>query len=98
VDLYDHYAGLLEGPDLDAVLVFADNRTSVRLGLQALARGLPVMIRIGNRLSLTIEHEGREATGGVELNPDQQPSLDAVEKVLRPNIGQPIKAISDLDV
>ena len=54
--------------------------------------------RIGNRLSLTIEHEGREATGGVELNPDQQPSLDAVEKVLRANIGQPIKAISDLDV
>ena len=54
--------------------------------------------RIGNRLSLTIEHEGREATGGVELNPDQQPSLDAVEKVLWANIGQPIKAISDLDV
>ena len=34
----------LERPDLDAVLVFADNRTSVRLGLQALACGLPVMI------------------------------------------------------
>ena len=36
--------GSLERPDLDAVLVFADNRTSVRLGLQVLARGLPVMI------------------------------------------------------
>jgi len=54
--------------------------------------------RIGDRLSLTIEHEGREAMGGVELNPDQQPSLDTVEKVLRANLGKPIKALGDLDV
>lgn len=54
--------------------------------------------RIGDRLALTIEHEGREATSGVELDPDQQSLLDAVEKVLRANLGKPIKAISDLDV
>ena len=54
--------------------------------------------RIGNRLSLTIEHEGREATSGIELDPDQQPSLDDVEKVLRANLGKPIKGIGDLDV
>lgn len=54
--------------------------------------------RIGNRLSLTIEHEGREAIGGVELDPDQQPPLEAVEKLLRENLGKPIRAIGDLEV
>ena len=39
--------------------------------------------RIGNRLSLTIEHEGREAMSVVELEPDQGPSLAVVERVLR---------------
>lgn len=44
VDIHDRYERLLERPDLDAVLVFADNRTSAELGVQALARRLPVMV------------------------------------------------------
>ena len=39
----DHDA-LLARSDLDAVLVFSDNRTSAELGVRALGRGLPVMI------------------------------------------------------
>ena len=35
---------LLARRDLDAVLVFSDNRASVELGVRALERGLPVMI------------------------------------------------------
>jgi predicted dehydrogenase len=35
---------LLERSDLDAVLVFSDNRTSAELGVRALERRLPVMI------------------------------------------------------
>ena len=38
------YDALLERRDLDAVFVFADNRTSAELGRRALGRGLPVMI------------------------------------------------------
>ena len=38
------YDALLERTDLDAVFVFADNRTSAELGRRALGRGLPVMI------------------------------------------------------
>lgn len=38
------YDALLERSDLDAVLIFADNRLSAELGRRALARGLPVMI------------------------------------------------------
>jgi len=38
------YDALLERTDLDAVFVFADNRTSAELGRDALGRGLPVMI------------------------------------------------------
>jgi predicted dehydrogenase len=41
----DHDA-LLARSDLDAVLVFSDNRTSAELGVRALDRGLPVMIEI----------------------------------------------------
>jgi predicted dehydrogenase len=41
--LADHDA-LLERDDLDAVLVFADNRGSAELGVRALGHGLPVMI------------------------------------------------------
>lgn len=44
VDIHDRYERLLERPDLDAVLVFADNRTSAELGVQALGRSLPVMV------------------------------------------------------
>jgi predicted dehydrogenase len=36
--------GLLERRDLDAVLLFDDNRASAALGVRALGRGLPVMI------------------------------------------------------
>jgi hypothetical protein len=52
--------------------------------------------RVGNRLSLAIEYEGREHFGSLEW--DAPPSLDAVEKALRDNIGKPIKTIGDLDV
>jgi predicted dehydrogenase len=44
VDLHPTYDALLERRDLDAVLVFADNRSSAELGVQALGRGLPVMV------------------------------------------------------
>jgi predicted dehydrogenase len=35
---------LLDRPDLDAVMIFADNRASAELGVRALRRGLPVMV------------------------------------------------------
>jgi hypothetical protein len=54
--------------------------------------------RIGSWLSLSINHEGQEVMGGVELEPDQEPLLDAIEKVLKANVGMPIKDIGDLDV
>ena len=38
------YAALLERGDLDAVLLFADNRSSAEWGVRALGRGLPVMV------------------------------------------------------
>src|SRR5262249_25204209 len=44
VALHDSFDALLERRDLDAVFVFSDNRRSAELGVQALARGLPVMI------------------------------------------------------
>jgi predicted dehydrogenase len=43
-DVQQDYEALLGRRDLDAVLVFADNRTSAELGARALARGLPVMV------------------------------------------------------
>lgn len=52
--------------------------------------------RIGDRLSLTIKYEGRDAVGSLQW--DAPPSLDNVEKALRANIGKPIKAIGDLEV
>jgi len=44
VALLDSHAALLERRDLDAVLIFDDNRASAELGVRALERGLPVMI------------------------------------------------------
>jgi predicted dehydrogenase len=44
VPTHDRFDGLLERRDLDAVLVFSDNRTSAELGVRALERRLPVMI------------------------------------------------------
>ena len=54
--------------------------------------------RFGNRLSLTVEHEGHKAWGGVDVQGDQRPSADTVEKVLKASVGKPIKEIGDLDV
>ena len=44
VALHEAYDDLLDRGDLDAVLVFADNRTSAALGVRALQRGIPAMI------------------------------------------------------
>ena len=44
VATHETFDDLLERRDLDAVLVFSDNRTSAALGVRALARRLPVMI------------------------------------------------------
>jgi predicted dehydrogenase len=44
VDVHPTYDALLERPDMDAVLVFADNRAGAELGVEALGRGLPVMV------------------------------------------------------
>ena len=52
--------------------------------------------RIAKRLSLVIEHGGREVVGRLEC--DEPSTLDAVEKVLRAHIDEPIQAIGDLDV
>ena len=54
--------------------------------------------RFGNRLSLTVEHEGQEAWGGVEVEQDQRPSADTVERVLKASVGRAIEEIGDLDV
>ena len=44
VVLHESFDALLKRDDLDAVLVFSDNRTSAELGARALERGLPVML------------------------------------------------------
>jgi predicted dehydrogenase len=44
VPAHDTFEALLERGDVDAVLIFSDNRTSAALGVRALERGLPVMI------------------------------------------------------
>ena len=44
VATHETFEALLERRDLDAVIVFSDNRTSAELGVRALGRGLPVMI------------------------------------------------------
>jgi predicted dehydrogenase len=44
LDLHDTFDALLERSDVDAVLVFADNRTSAELGVRALRRGVPAMV------------------------------------------------------
>lgn len=42
--IHTTFDDLLERQDLDAVLIFSDNRTSAELGVRALGRQLPVMI------------------------------------------------------
>jgi predicted dehydrogenase len=44
VPVHEDFESLLDRRDLDAVLVFSDNRTSAELGVRALERRLPVMI------------------------------------------------------
>jgi predicted dehydrogenase len=44
VAVHPAYDALLERSDLDAVMVFADNRASAELGVRALGRDLPVMV------------------------------------------------------
>src|SRR5713101_266423 len=44
VEALPSYDTLLERADLDAVLIFGDNRASAELAVRALDRGLPVMI------------------------------------------------------
>lgn len=44
VATHERYEALLDRQDLDAALVFADNRASAALARHALARGLPVMV------------------------------------------------------
>jgi predicted dehydrogenase len=44
VATHETFDALLERRDLDAVIVFSDNRTSAELAVRALGRGLPVMI------------------------------------------------------
>jgi predicted dehydrogenase len=44
VATHETFDALLERRDLDAVLIFSDNRTSATLGVRALERALPVMI------------------------------------------------------
>lgn len=56
-DVHSTYDALLDRRDLDAVLVFADNRSSAELGARALARGLPVMVE----KPMAADLEGAEA-------------------------------------
>jgi predicted dehydrogenase len=44
VALHPAYDALLERSDVDAVMIFADNRGAAELGLRALGRGLPVLV------------------------------------------------------
>jgi predicted dehydrogenase len=44
VAIHERFDAVLERRDLDAVLIFSDNRTSAELGVHAVGHGLPVMI------------------------------------------------------
>lgn len=52
--------------------------------------------RLGDGLSLTIEYKGREHSGILQWV--APPSLGEIEKVLKAHLGEPLKAIGDLDV
>ncbi len=52
--------------------------------------------RLRDRLNLTMVQYGREHGGSLQW--DEPPSLADVEKVLCAHLGEPIKAIGDLDV
>ena len=57
VAVHASYEALLERADLDAVMVFADNRTAAELGVRALSRGLPVLVE----KPMAADLEGAEA-------------------------------------
>ncbi len=82
------------------VSVWAKGWTSSLAGVDKFAVGevgtLKSVKRVGNHLSLAIKYEGREHVGSLEW--DAPPSLDALEKALRDNIGKPTKTIGDLDL
>jgi predicted dehydrogenase len=69
VATHETFDALLERRDLDAVVVFSDNRTSAALGVRALERRLPVMIEKPMAADLAgaraLLHAGRAA--GVPL-------------------------------
>ena len=71
--------------------VLADVGTFVRPG-EGVLKGVR---RVAKRLSLVIEHKGQQVVGSVE---GESSTLDAVEKVLRAHIDEPIQTIGDLDV
>lgn len=52
--------------------------------------------RLANRLSVTIDYEGRDHIGSIQW--DAPPSLAAVERVLQAHLGQPVNDIGNLDV
>ena len=52
--------------------------------------------RMENRLRLRIKYEGREYAGSLEWEPP--PAIEAVETVLKSNLGRVIRAIGDLDI
>jgi hypothetical protein len=51
---------------------------------------------VDNRLRLRIKYDGREYSGILEWEPPR--ALEALESVLKANLGQEIRAIGDLDV
>ena len=59
VAVHETFEALLERSDLDAVLVFADNRASTDLGVRALGRGLPVMLE--KPMAADLSHRGGHA-------------------------------------
>jgi hypothetical protein len=52
--------------------------------------------RIENRLRLRIKYDGREYTGILKWEPP--PALEAVESVLKANLGREIRAIGAVDI
>ncbi len=54
------------------------------------------MRRVGDRLSLTTEYDGRQDVGSLEW--DAPPRLEDVERVLRAHIGETLRSIGELEV
>ena len=54
------------------------------------------VLRIGDRLTITVKYDNREHTGILEWDPP--PAVEAVEAVLRANLGIEIGTLGDLKV